>query len=106
MVKFLYIDFTHILIYFTIFILSCSKLFELENYLKEKLVSDPDYKSYLDGSYYRKIYLKKEENRKKSEKKADEILNYVEVNIKDNDVRQEFPAIQSEKDGQDILEKI
>jgi len=40
-------------------------LFGLEGYFKEKMESDPDYKSYLDGSYYRKIYIKKIENRKK-----------------------------------------
>jgi len=31
--------------------------------------SDPDYKSYLDGSFYRNIYIKKEENRKKEKEK-------------------------------------
>jgi len=42
-----------------------SKLFGLEEYLKNKMESDPDFKSYLEATYYRKIYIEKEENRKK-----------------------------------------
>jgi len=42
-----------------------SHLFELEDYFRQKVESDPHYKSYLDGSYYKKIYVEREEKNKK-----------------------------------------
>lgn len=52
-------------------------MFGIEDYFKQKMESDPDYKSYLDGSYYKKLSIKKEENRKKE---GDIEANYEDEN--------------------------